>query len=133
MSTNPDPRLQRALAEPYAFVLLLWPAVIGVRLLDAPEGDALYRYLLYAWLAIIHLAAYRQGRGSGFGNILLLLSLCVALACRTFPSPWTLAWLPLLLTGLLAAQQSRLRCLLGQEAGPKAAEGNPSMGRDPEP
>lgn len=128
MSAGDDPRLERALAEPYAFVLLLWPAVIGLWLLSGTQGDGLYRWGLYTWLGISHLAAYGGGRGAGFGNLMLLLSLSVALACHSPPSPWTLAWLPVLLIGLLAAQRSRVQRLLDHKEG---REGVPASENDP--
>ena len=106
---------EHALAEPYAFASLLWPAVIGICLLYGQDGQQILRYGLYAWLAIFHLAAYTGGRGLGFGNVMALLSACVALACQNHPSPWTLAWLPVLLIGLLAAQRVRLSPLRNQD------------------
>ena len=54
------------------------------------------------------LAAYGGGRGIGFGNVMVFNSAVVAMACYTHPSPWTLAWLPLLLIGLYSAQRARL-------------------------
>lgn len=97
------------LAEPYAFALLTWPAVIT---LATPLADAWadwMRYAVIAWLAAMHLAAYTGGRGIGFGNVVLLMSGIVALACASFPSPWTLAWLPALLIALHAAQSMQIR------------------------
>ncbi len=87
--------------------MLLWPAVIGICLLDGVARYQFMCYGLYAWLGIIHVAAYTGGRGLGFGNVMLFTSACVALACQTHPSLWTLAWLPVLLIGLLAAQRAR--------------------------
>ncbi len=106
--TEPDHDRTKALAEPYAFAVLLWPALIGAWLLAGQDGLLFLRYGLYAWLAIMHLAAYGGGRGIGFGNVMVFNSAVVAMACYTHPSPWTLAWLPLLLIGLYSAQRARL-------------------------
>ncbi|MDW8323748.1 MAG: hypothetical protein RMK60_06585 [Burkholderiales bacterium] len=102
-------RLVNALAEPYAYAVLTWPAVVGVFLLQGQAGQGPWHYLLYGWLGLVHLAAYTGGRGFGFGNLITFNSLCMTLACMTHPSPWTLAWLPVLLIGLLAAQRVRWR------------------------
>lgn len=95
------------IAEPYAFAVLLWPAVVGAFLLAGQDDALIWRYVLYAWLAIMHLAAYGGKRGMGFGNVMLFNSAVVLMACYTHPSPWSLAWLPLLLIGLHAAQRAR--------------------------
>lgn len=99
--------LARALAEPYAFALLTWPAVIA--LMAAPDWPGWAPVALWAWLAAMQLAAYTGGRGAGFGNVMLFTSGIVALACHSHPSPWTLAALPALLIGLHAAQRARLK------------------------
>lgn len=99
-------RIYPLLTEPYAFAALLWPAVISVFLLPG-DDMAIWRYALYVWLAIWHLAAYR--RAAGFGNVVLFNSTVVASACYGYPSAWTLAWLPVLLVGLLAAQRASLK------------------------
>ncbi|MEK7737832.1 MAG: hypothetical protein AAB319_08780 [Pseudomonadota bacterium] len=106
--SHPNEQVIAALAEPYAFAALLWPAAVGVWLLTVQDQLPMLRYGLYAWLVIIHLAAYGKGRGIGFGNVMLFTSTVVLMACYTHPSLWTLAWLPLLLIGLLAAQRARL-------------------------
>lgn len=107
-AVTPPIRVERALTEPVAFACLLWPAVVGLFLLHGQAEYQLLRYGLYVWLAIFHLAAYSGGRGYGFGNAMLFTSGCVALACLTHPTPWTLIWLPVLLVGLVAAQRVRL-------------------------
>ena len=109
------------LAEPYAFAVLLWPAVVGVYLLAGQDQSAFLRYALIAWLAIMHLAAYGGGRGIGFGNVMLFNSGVVVMACQTYPSPWALAWLPVLLIGLYAAQRVRLNVPLARGDGVAAA------------
>ena len=101
-----DKNHERALTEPYAFAALIWPAVIGAFFL-AEDEFSIWRYALYIWLAIWHFAAYR--RAAGFGNVTLFGSAVVALACYTYPSAWTLAWLPVLLIGLLSAQRISLK------------------------
>ena len=121
MSMALDRAQEHALTEPYAFAALLWPAVVGICLLAGDDTMHLLRYGLYAWLGIIHLAAYSGGRGPGFGNVMLLTSVCVALACVTHPSPWILAWLPPLLIGLLAAQRARWQRLAEEAAAASSA------------
>jgi len=112
-TTNPSnptgqaPHLRAALAEPYAFALLTWPAVIA--LMAAPGWPEWTRIALWVWLAAMQLAAYTGGRGAGFGNVMLFTSGIVALAVHGHPSPWALAWLPALLIGLHAAQRVRLK------------------------
>ncbi|MDD5366303.1 MAG: hypothetical protein PHR30_13270 [Gallionellaceae bacterium] len=104
-TTHPED-LARILAEPYAFALVTWPAVVG---LLAPLPEAWSAWLmggLGLWLGAMQLAAY--SRGAGFGNVMLATSAVVALACLSHPSPWALAWLPALLIGLNAAQRVRL-------------------------
>lgn len=106
-ATIPDrTNLLNVLAEPFAFALVTWPAVVG---LMAPLPEAWSAWLMAGlglWLAAMQLAAY--SRGIGFGNVMLATSAVVALACLSHPSPWALAWLPALLIGLHAAQRARL-------------------------
>lgn len=124
---NRDPQhtaesLSRPLAEPYAFALITWPAVIG--LLGAPGWPDWARIALGVWLSAMQLAAYTGGRGAGFGNVMLLTSGIVALAVQSHPSPWILAWLPALFTGLHAAQRAGLnRHLPAAPAAPSASQG----------
>ncbi|MDP2833039.1 MAG: hypothetical protein Q8Q28_07060 [Pseudomonadota bacterium] len=103
--TTTDPRA--AFAEPYAFALLTWPAVIA--LMAAPDWPEWTRIALWVWLAAMQLAAYTGGRGAGFGNVMLFTSGIVALAVHGHPSPWSLAALPALFTALHAAQLARLK------------------------
>ncbi|NTV97502.1 MAG: hypothetical protein HGA75_19190 [Thiobacillus sp.] len=106
-SDLPPTTLDLPLAEPFAFALVTWPAVLGLQA-PLPEVWAAWALVgLGLWLAAMHLAAY--SRGIGFGNVMLALSGCVALAGYGHPSPWALAWLPALLIGLHAAQRARLR------------------------
>lgn len=96
--------IRSLLAEPYAFALLTWPAVIALLTpLSADWVDGLRAALIF-WLATMQLAAYTGGRGFAFGNAMLLSSGLVALACEGFPSAWTLSALPALLITLHAAQ-----------------------------
>lgn len=100
--------IRSLLAEPYAFALLTWPAVIALLTpLSAGWVDGLRAALIF-WLATMQLAAYTGGRGFSFGNAMLLTSGIVALACDGFPSAWTLAGLPALLITLHAAQHALL-------------------------
>ena len=128
MNVNHESQTDRALAEPYAFALLLWPAVVGIYLLTGQDQLSFLRYGLYVWLAIMHLAAYGGGRGIGFGNVMLFNSGVVVMACQTYPSPWTLAWLPVLLIGLYAAQRTRLSaCSVSRDAQPAELSITPSQ------
>ena len=107
--SEPAADLDKRLAEPYAFALLTWPAVLGLQA-ELPEPWAApFRVALWLWLAAFQLAAYGGGRGAGFGTAVLLMSGLLAAAAATFPSPWTLAWLPALLTAMHAAQRTRIR------------------------
>lgn len=102
------PRLASALSEPFAFALLAWPAAAATMYWSTPD-DLAWRIAALLWLALFHLAAYRRGRGSGFGNTMLLLSGTVAWAWSNFPDSWTLAAFPVLLIGLHGAQRALLR------------------------
>ena len=122
-------QVHSSLAEPYAFAVLLWPAAVGAYLLTGQDQLPFLRYGLYAWLAVMHLAAYGGGRGIGFGNVMLFNSGVVVMACYTHPSPWALAWLPPLLIGLYAAQRARLTVRPAQPAtqsGEATASAGPS-------
>lgn len=96
------------LAEPYAFALLTWPALIALLTPWSADWVDGLRAALILWLATMQLAAYTGGRGFAFGNAMLLTSGLVALACEGFPSAWTLAALPALLIALHAAQRALL-------------------------
>jgi len=99
----------RPLAEPYAFALLTWPAVVGLMALSPLDFSDWRALALGAWLLIMQLAAYGKKRGAGFGNAMVLSSILVALVCLTYPSPWSLAWLLPMFIVLFAAQQARLK------------------------
>lgn len=101
--------LTNALAEPYAFALVRWPAVFGLMAELSVPWPNVIRILLGIWLACMVLAAYGQGRGWGFGNLMLFLDGVIALCCWGHPSPWILAALPVLLIALFAAQRTRLK------------------------
>jgi len=97
-----------ALAEPYAFALVQWPAVLAVLQLPS-EGMLLgLRVAAGIWLALALLAAYGRGRGAAFGNVMVVLCGLVAGAWWTYPSAWTFAWAPALLISLYSAQRARL-------------------------
>lgn len=109
--------LLHRLAEPYAFALLLWPAVGALmQSWPAEPWTAYARAALWLWLGVMHLAAYTGGRGAGFGNAVALMSGTVAAACAAFPSPWALAGLPVLMLTLYAAQRLRIATLDGRTA-----------------
>lgn len=108
MTETLNPKFHQALAEPYAFAVVTWPAVAGL-MAPMPEAWSIgIHSTLGLWLAAMHLAAYSRGRGAGFGNAMLFNSGVVAVACWGHPSPWMLALLPVLLIGLNAAQRARL-------------------------
>lgn len=114
---NSSQDVVQTLAEPYAFALLTWPAVIVLLTPLAEAWPEWLRIALLVWLGAMQLAAYGGGRGFGFGNAMLLTSGMVALACVGFPSAWTLLCLPALLIALHAAQRIRLnRSTARQEA-----------------
>ena len=120
--SRPDaarPELDQVLAEPFAFALVTWPAVVGL----LAAWSAWLMAGLGLWLAAMQLAAY--SRGIGFGNVMLATSVIVALACLSHPSPWALAGLPALLIGLHAAQRARLGSLAARttttDPGPERA------------
>lgn len=98
-----------ALAEPYAFAFVQWPAVLAV--LQLPNEGALLFVRIAAgiWLAVALLAAYGRGRGAAFGNVMVFSCGLVAGAWWTYPSVWTFAWAPALLIALYSAQRARLK------------------------
>ena len=99
----------RAIAEPYTFALVQWPALLGLLALEGAEGALLgLRVFLGLWLALMVLASYR-GRGYGFGNAMTLAAACVAGAWWSQATPWVFAWLAAVLMLLLTAQRLRLR------------------------
>ena len=100
----------RLLAEPTTFALLQWPALLVVLWLDGAAGWSLAaRIALGLWLLAMAVAAYRGGRGVGFGNAMLLQNALVAAAWWSHPSPWVFACLAGLLLSMLVAQRLRLR------------------------
>jgi len=100
----------RAIAEPYTFALVQWPALLGLLALDGAEGALLgLRLVLGLWLALMVLASYGRGRGFGFGNAMSLASACVAGAWWSQATPWVFAWMTAVLMLLLTAQRLRLR------------------------
>jgi len=98
-----------ALAEPYAFALVQWPAVLAVLELPSQGIFLAVRVAAGIWLALAVLAAYGRGRGAAFGNVMVFLCGLVAGAWWTYPSAWTFAWAPALLVALYSAQRARLQ------------------------
>jgi hypothetical protein len=103
--------LATALAEPYAFALVQWPAVLAIQQLPNDGALLFGRIAAGVWLALALLAAYGRGRGAAFGNVMVFSCGLVAGASWTYPSAWTFAWAPALLIGLYSAQRARLKRL----------------------
>ncbi|MBX3607185.1 MAG: hypothetical protein KF788_18040 [Piscinibacter sp.] len=99
----------RLAAEPFAFALVQWPALVGALAWDGPGWESAGRWAMVAWLALTVLAGYSGRRPAAFGNLLVLLLVVVGFAWWTGPGAVQLAWLPPLLVGLYAAQRARLR------------------------
>ncbi len=117
MTVLDERAVHRALAEPYAFGLLSWPAVLGM-FSDLWAPSRLTMALLGVYLLFVHASAYVGGRGLGFGNAVLLASGCVAGAVALHPSPWGFAPLTLLTLVVLSAQRIRWRqAMVGDDAG----------------
>jgi hypothetical protein len=100
-----------ALAEPYAFAMVQWPAMLAVLQLPNDGGLLFARIAAGIWLALAVFAAYGRGRGAAFGNVMLFTCALAAGAWWTYPSAWTFAWAPALLIGLYSAQRARLKRL----------------------
>jgi|GEM_PF-4104629 len=118
--------LINALAEPYAFSVVRWPAVVGLMTEVPVPWPNTVQIFLGIWLAAMVLAAYGRGRGWGFGNPMLFLDGIIALVCWGHPSPWILACLPVLFVGLFAAQEVRLKVVSAElesdaQSGPETA------------
>jgi len=103
--------------EVFTYALLLWPAVVGLLALQSQGWQLWLKIALGVWLALMHLVAYRRGRGAFFGNSLLMLSACVAGFWWTHPGPWMYPWLATILIGLYAS----VRGVLNGRAPPREA------------
>jgi hypothetical protein len=99
----------RAVGEIFTYALLLWPAVVGLFALHGEGWQLALKIALAVWLGLLHLVAYRQGRGAFFGNSLLMLSACVAAFWWTHPGPWMYLWLIVVVIGLYAAVRGVLK------------------------
>lgn len=99
----------RAVGELFAYVLLLWPAVIGLFELGSQGWQLWLRIAAAIWLLLMHLTAYRGRGGRYLANSLLMLSGCVAGFWWTHPGPWMYLWLVVILIGLYAAVRGVLR------------------------
>ena len=99
----------RAVGEVFSFALLLWPAVIGLFVLESDGWQLWAKGAVALWLGLLHLVAYRGGRGAYFGNNMAMLSACVAGFWWTHPGSWMFLWLALILIGLYAAVRGVLR------------------------
>jgi hypothetical protein len=103
----------RAVGELFAYVVLLWPAVVGLLELRSEGWQLALRIALAIWLLLMHLTAYRgHGGGSGgryLGTSLLMLSVCVAGFWWAHPGAWMYPWLFVILVGLYASVRRVLR------------------------
>jgi len=108
-----DCRVSRLLAEPFAFALLQWPALLGLLSIESHgAGWWALRCALAAVLVLLLIGAYGGRRGLGFGNAMLACSGCVVAAWWAWPTVWSLAWMALLALLLLTAQHLRLRAMV---------------------
>ena len=100
-------RVVTALADPFAFAIVQWPAVLVA--LAAPW--LALQIVAGVWLLLTVPASYMGNRGAGFGNLMVLLCAFVAGAWWSYPSLWTFAWVPAVMIGLHSAQRARLKRL----------------------
>jgi hypothetical protein len=99
----------RAVGELFTYVLLLWPAVVGLFELRSEGWQLWLRIAAAIWLALMHLTAYRGRGGRYLANSLLMLSGCVAGFWWTHPGPWMYLWLFVIVVGLYAAVRGVVR------------------------
>ncbi|MFL6649104.1 MAG: hypothetical protein ACJ8KO_14180 [Sulfurifustaceae bacterium] len=99
----------RPVGDVFTYILLTWPAVVGMFFLTSEGWEPTAKIALAVWLALIHGIAYGRGRGAFFGNSLLMLTGCVAAFWWTHPSPWMYLWLAIIVIGLYAAVRGVLR------------------------
>ena len=108
---QPDLRaasLTSALSEPYAYIVLQWPALLGALALDSDGWPSITRIALFVLVALLQISAWRRG-GAGFGNAMFAATLCAATAWQLYPSAWAIApWSGALLL-ILVAQMATLR------------------------
>ncbi|MFL6649902.1 MAG: hypothetical protein ACJ8J7_01305 [Sulfurifustaceae bacterium] len=93
----------RPVGDVFTFILLTWPAVVGLFFLTSEGWELAAKIALAVWLVLIHSIAYGRGRGAFFGNSLLMLTGCVAAFWWTHPGPWMYLWLAIIVIGLYAA------------------------------
>jgi hypothetical protein len=99
----------RAVGELFAYALLLWPAVVGLMVLQSQGWQLALRIAMAIWLLLMHLTAYRGKGGRFVGTSLLMLSACVAGFWWAHPGPWMYPWLFVILVGLYASVRRVLR------------------------
>lgn len=97
----------RPVGDVFTFILLTWPAVVGMFFLSSDGWDLAARIALAVWLVLMHGVAY--GRSTFFGNSLLLLTGCVAAFWWTHPGPWMYLWLAIILIGVYASVRGVLK------------------------
>ena len=98
-------------AEPLAFALLQWPAVLAALALPDEGWGLALRVAAGLWLLVTAIAAFQRGRGFAFGTLMALVAGAVAAAWWLYPEPAAVTLLPLMLFGLHAAQRARLQRL----------------------
>lgn len=106
-----DLSFERKLADPYAFALLQWPALLALLSLQQGGWQLALKIALGLWLGLMCLAAYagrRAGR-TAFGNSMLLSNGAIGLGWWVYPSPWLLACIALALLLLYTAQRALFR------------------------
>jgi hypothetical protein len=95
--------------ELFTYALLLWPAVLGLSVLQSQGWQLALKIALAVWLGLFHLIAYRGAGGRFMGNSLLMLSACVAAFWWSHPGPWMYLWLAVIVIGMYATVRGALR------------------------
>lgn len=102
---------EKALAHPYAFALLQWPATLALLGLESGGWWLVLKIAAGIWLALMALASY-AGKRPGrivFGNAMLFSNLAIAGAWWAHPGGWMLAFAAAALLLLYTAQRALFR------------------------
>jgi len=113
----PEASELRAVGELFTYALLLWPAVVGLFVLQSQGWQLALRIALGIWLGLLHLVAYRGAGGRFLGNSMLMLSACVAAFWWSHPGAWMYLWMFFILVGVYAAIRGSLK------SGPRVHDG----------